>query len=382
MKQIKNVTLAVLGGLLILSVATVSCKKKSSPASSAPTITGFTPATDSIGGTITITGTGFASPATVTINGVAATGVTVVSSTQITAVIPTGATSGTIIVTVNGQSGTSTTSITIGTLFSINGLTSSNQVEATSLIGYWPFDGSVTEATTSSNPTLSSGASTYSFVPGKIGQAIHLANGWLTYPASATTVGISNGGVSPNFNSDTLQNGFSISLWIQVPDTNYLTTAFALYTPNLGNYPIAGLLYHRYSPTDFAINGGVGSAQAPTVDYTDFNANGTYHFNDSLSWAHLVMVYDTTGHNLIYYANDIKVATISLAVSAGLNTAQPVLIPTPNYATIGTAGGQGTTPGNTSPIPTTYMANGLTGNIDDIRFYNKTLTAVPYATAA
>jgi hypothetical protein len=57
-----------------------------------PTVSGIVPATGTTaGGTpVTITGTGFVSPATVTIGGAMATGVTVVSATSITATTPAG----------------------------------------------------------------------------------------------------------------------------------------------------------------------------------------------------------------------------------------------------------------------------------------------------
>ena len=70
-----------------------------------PTITAVSPASGTIGTTVTITGTGFTGASKVTFNA-AASPFTVTSSTQITATVPAAASTGPIAVTAPGGTGT------------------------------------------------------------------------------------------------------------------------------------------------------------------------------------------------------------------------------------------------------------------------------------
>jgi hypothetical protein len=68
-----------------------------------PVISGFTPASGSIGGSVTITGANFVGVSAVTFNGVSAVSPVVVSAAQITATVPAGASTGPIgVATANG----------------------------------------------------------------------------------------------------------------------------------------------------------------------------------------------------------------------------------------------------------------------------------------
>jgi photosystem II stability/assembly factor-like uncharacterized protein len=83
-----------------------------------PTITSFSPASGTVGTTITITGTNFDPNAfnnTVTVNGVAATRYSN-STTSITIKVPAGATTGKIAIAVNGQNTTSATDFAVITI--------------------------------------------------------------------------------------------------------------------------------------------------------------------------------------------------------------------------------------------------------------------------
>jgi sugar lactone lactonase YvrE len=99
-----------------LLMAFYACKKSNSNDSNpAPTISSFSPTSDTVGGTITITGNNFNSTAadnTVKINGVVST-VLSATTTQLTIAVPQGASSGPISVTVNGQTATSSGTFTL-----------------------------------------------------------------------------------------------------------------------------------------------------------------------------------------------------------------------------------------------------------------------------
>lgn len=108
--------------VLTLSFGLLACGGSGSggavadPGSSAPTITGISPAGANVGDTVTITGTGFSTTAgdnTVNFNGITAI-ITSSTSTQIIVTVPAGATSGNITVTVGGLTATSASSFTVG----------------------------------------------------------------------------------------------------------------------------------------------------------------------------------------------------------------------------------------------------------------------------
>jgi hypothetical protein len=375
MKQIKNITLAVLSGLLILSVATVSCKKKSS-GTATPTISGITPSSsDTIGEVITITGTNFSSSSTVTVGGVAATPVTFTSSTSISVTIPVGVASAVAVPVIvkNGTTASTASNITVvpgaGAFVTGDGKNNSNQVETGAIIAHWTFDNTTSETASGDAPTASGGSTSY--VTGKIGQAIHMSNAWFVYPADATLAGGDNTGFSSN---DTLQNGATVTVWAQVPDTSTLTTLFQLSAPLAGtaNWPVFGIQYRKHADSTFDLDGGLTNIDGVSTHPTYASAFGPSP-KDSLAWAFVAMTYDTTGGpHFDYYFNGVLRGTGD--ASGAFPTPESLLLVTPNYASIGCAEGTGYTPGSSNGIAG-YMAYGITGSIDDVRFFNKTLTA-------
>src|SRR5205823_3786077 len=78
----------------------------------APTITGFTPTSGTVGTSVTISGTNFTGATAVTINGITTT-FTVTSGTEIHTVVPAGATTGLLRVTTPGGTAISATSFTV-----------------------------------------------------------------------------------------------------------------------------------------------------------------------------------------------------------------------------------------------------------------------------
>jgi hypothetical protein len=264
---------------------------------------------------------------------------------------------------------------TTGGLPPVDGDTSSNQVAKTNLIAHWTFDGTTTEITHSVVPTLSGGTVTYT--TGKIGQAAHFNNAWLTYPAAATGAGSNNTGFNSN---DTLQHGATVTLWEQVPDTSQLTTLFQLSVPAIANWPLFGIQYRKHPDTTIDLDGGLANVDGTGTHPSYQNAFGPSSVKDNGIWGFVTMVYDTTaGGRLLYYFNGAAVGSpVSVATGSGAAQIFPspesLLLVAPNYASIGAAEGEGYTPGSTN-TPAPYMSYGITGNIDDIRFFNTALTA-------
>jgi len=363
----------------IAVIAVMSCKKNEVQVK-APTITGFSPQYDTLGGTVTITGTDFNGATAVSFGGAAASSFTIVSNDTILAIVGLGGT-GNVSVTTPG--GTATRA---GFQFPLIfcGCTSSDAVVPSYfLIAHWPFDGSPNEAISNLGPLNTGGSSTY--VKGRIGEAISITNGWLTYPAAATLAGIANSVLNT---SDTLQNGFTITLWAQVhtisnSDT-LLKNLFQLSgTSGTPNWPLAGIAVRKFANDSMLLYGGVTNKDNGGIHPSYDSASLKGYVADTLQWAFIAMVYDSTSHSLRYYFNgniygNAVVGQSSLLmgnVSGSVFVQSSLLqIPTPNYATIGAFESSTTFPSTTDALPA-FMTPGFTGVLDDIRFYDITLTA-------
>ncbi len=118
------------------SVASFLSVTGGTPNLPAPTISGFSPPSGSVGSVVDITGTNFTGASAVTFNNVAATQFSVASPTHITATVPSGATTGRIRVTTAGGTATSTTDFTVITTPPPSS-PYRDAVLADSPVGYW-----------------------------------------------------------------------------------------------------------------------------------------------------------------------------------------------------------------------------------------------------
>lgn len=372
MKRIRITFLASLCCFGLLITTFIACSKKDAvtiPVLPKATISSFTPQTAYTGDTVTITGTNFTGVTAVTFGTIAAASYTVVSTTSIKAVVGTGA-SGPVAVTIAGGTGSLAGFVYNSGLPPVDGYSSSNDVEAASLIGYFPFEGTSTEKLHGSIAVLTGGRAT-SYVPGKIGQAIHLDSSWLTYGPGATSAGADNTTYGSN---DTLQNGMTISLWEQVSQTETLSSLVQFSSPNIPNWALLGIQYRKHGDNSFDFDGSFSNVDSigPHISYASLYKEPA--FIDSLSWAYLSMTYDAGTKSLKYYANGKLINTIDL-VSKGLFpvTGSSALLIAPNFLSIGAAESKNTTPGSNN-APAGFMAYGIKGNVDDIRIFRKTLT--------
>ena len=106
------------------------------PATSAPTITSFTPASGPVGTTVTVTGTNFTGATGATLNSTAVSGFMVMSVTSVMFNVPTGATTGLIVVTTPGGTATSTTSFTVTPAVAAPTITSFAPARAVTGVGF------------------------------------------------------------------------------------------------------------------------------------------------------------------------------------------------------------------------------------------------------
>jgi hypothetical protein len=395
MKQIKNITLAILSGLLILSVATVSCSKKSSSPSSAntPTISGVTPTTGiTIGTVITINGTNFTG-ATVTIGGVAATNVGI-GLTAITATVPAGVTPGSsVAVVVTTSAGSVTYDITVlaAALPPIDGYKTADSVAHSFLQAYFPFDGNATEKISSKGTLVAHTGDSYA--TGKVGQALVLSNG---YVIADSTI--------PNFNgttaTDNYQN-YSVSLWVnQNSSINATNSGGGTYSPL---FQLSGAQYGNIWGLFGVIisNSGLGGdslavgGEETQIDATDHNYNyaidprttSSQYVAGNSGWHHVVLTYTGPAVTARIYVDGVKIFTgDSAAMATATNIAPPVTFNIgagggPKVPTFGTAAfsddftvdyGWGAHYFTAASHP--WAAHGMTCSLDEIRVYNTALT--------
>jgi sugar lactone lactonase YvrE len=110
----KTICLSLTALFIGFAIIFLAACKKDNPSTPAPTITDFTPKSDTVGALVLITGTNFSttlSKNAVAFNGTAAT-VTSATATQLIVVVPPGVQNGPITVTVGGQTSTSSDSFT------------------------------------------------------------------------------------------------------------------------------------------------------------------------------------------------------------------------------------------------------------------------------
>lgn len=371
MKQLINNGLLAISALFLGMLIFSSCTKKESspPLVPKPVITSFTPTAVFPGETVTITGTNLAGAVGVSFGGLVVPTYTINNEGSITVVVEGGASGEVKVVTPGGIATLGGFTLKVPP---IDGYDNSNQVKAASLIAHWPFDGDARERVHGAMPVLSGGTRTY--VAGRIGQAVHLAAGWLTYGTDATSASASN---TPYNSNDILKDGFTVSVWAQVSVTDKLSNLFQLSTPGIPNWPILGLNYRKKPDNSFDIDFGLGNVDGtgPHISYAAAFMEPA--FIDSFDWAYIAVIYDGADKSLKYYANGILLKNIDLKTLAGGPFPNPDAVLTmiaPNYATIGTFQSTATTPGTGGVDIPDWMANGITGNVDDIRFFNAALT--------
>jgi len=229
--------------------------------------------------------------------------------------------------------------------FTVNGFTSVAEIGAGSLVGYWAFDGNYVDSVSN---TPATGVNT-SFTGGFKGQALQgSANGYV---------------ISDIPNAIKNLKSFTIDYWINSPINSTGILA-----------PIAISRTDQFWGTldMFFENGSTSTSGNLKVH---FNGQSEVWFTNGIisnpwgSWLNIALTYDAASSTFTLYQNATKVANQTAAGLGNLvfpNTATKIIFGTEQFQvspSLGTAGGaQG-------------WASYLTGQMDEMRIYNKALSA-------
>ena len=253
----------------------------------------------------------------------------------------------------------------------IGGYNSADEVAASSLKAYWPLNGNGKESVSNTSPTTTV-ATTY--VDGIKGQAASFNSGYMAYP-SITALNTTSGSAS-------------ISAWVKVSNNKLNPAAVSTTSPifsltrtgeAFGNLNLLAET-HGLVTSDSIQMKGVFRIKKP--DGTDFggdavnmikqepwmDATHTWAANKiGGQWAHVVYVYDGPTATNKLYVNGVKISNSAWEVRNG-GAAFPLNPFLPTRPVIGAL----ETVVNGTNTDTWNAA--LKGQVDELRFYDKTLT--------
>jgi hypothetical protein len=238
--------------------------------------------------------------------------------------------------------------------FTINGYTSVAEIGAGSLVGYWAFDGSYIDSV---SKTIATSTGT-SFTGGFKKQSVdfNVANkSFVTTPSS---------------NAIKNMGSFTISFW-----------ANPTFVDENNNGEIDGILgFVNLARTDdfwgnidwFVENGSTTSAATIKVHVVG-GTKDTWLVMDKIGnlfgkWSNHTLTYDAASSTLTYYINGTVIGSTATAWTGAIQ------FPSPGSLAFGTVQFM-TTPSLTTTHGAEPWASYLTGQMDEIRIYNKALTA-------
>ena len=239
----------------------------------------------------------------------------------------------------------------------VEGFNSTDEIFPANLVAYWSFDGSNNEIKSGTAPTTSAGAS---FIPGGVkGQALSLNSGFLYYANQLNA-----------FKTDALKS-FTISTWVQILNNGSKRTMLLQiarpgmfngsldFNLNTNDNPASVTNYLRIAPTFATVGGG---------RQDNINAFGAVNVSPAIGsnvWVNLVLTYDATTGTFNIYGNGDKIGNYpNRGTGDNLFKAYEPgeFIIGANYNLI---------PGKTVNTDAGYAA--MTGNVDEIRVYNRVL---------
>ena len=229
--------------------------------------------------------------------------------------------------------------------FTVNGYTSSAAIGAGSLVGYWAFEGSYIDSV---SKAVATGVNT-GFTGGFKGQALQGAD--KGYVISDLPNALKN------------LNSFTIVYWLKTPNTSGIITPITIARTDQF-WGALDMYYENGGRTDATANLKVHFNGQSEVWFTDGWISNPWN-----SWQNIALAYDAPSSTFKLYQNGNVVSSLT---SAGLGN---VVFPASATKLIfGTAQFQ-TNPSLGTAGSAQSWAGYLTGQLDEVRVYNKALSA-------
>ena len=239
-------------------------------------------------------------------------------------------------------------------VFTISGYSSTEEIEPASLVAYWSFDGDVNEVLSGTPAT----AHETSLVNGFKGQAVNFnasSPSWLTFEAGEAITGLGSFTISfwmnPVFvdnDADNSIDGVIGLVGISNPESFW------------GN--IEWFIENDSNPDAAILKVILNHNNAQSADIVVTNYKGLFD-----NWTNHTLTYDGATSTLSYFINGSRQATKTTPWTGpmALVNSGPVVMGTVQFQT---------SPSLTNHGPEDWASH-LTGTIDEVRIYNKALTA-------
>ena len=217
----------------------------------------------------------------------------------------------------------------------IDGYNNSDEVAATNLVAYWPFED--TNAEEKSGTAASETFGTVGFTDGQIGKALQLTKGALVYP-SISAIGGAN----------SLSN-YTVSMWLNVKNNGGADNAFSTF---FGIFPTSntdfwGHLSLSAETSWFPASRPDGDTLVLKTNYMSLNPDNSTNgqdnrpdpkgnppvgvFKGSGQWVHFVVRFNGTTHMLEIFGNGTSIGAYN---DRGANTG-PLVMRVPAQAVFG-----------------------------------------------
>jgi hypothetical protein len=235
----------------------------------------------------------------------------------------------------------------------IDGFTGSDEIFPENLIAYWSFDDTKNELKSGMAPTSSVNDS---YVAGGVrGKALNLAAGYVYYATQFR-----------KFKTDSLKN-WSVSTWVKVKNNgSKRTMVFQMARPGIFNgninfalntngYPATNDSTLRIQPTFATVGGGTQDNLNSGAGQDRVNLN---------NWVHIVLTYDFSTGVFNIWRNGVKVGNFPNR-GTGNNSFKSYEPSEVFFGANYNAAGM--------PVSADVSFAPMTGQLDEVRFYNKTL---------
>jgi hypothetical protein len=225
------------------------------------------------------------------------------------------------------------------------GFTNSSQVATTNLVGYWDFNGNLKDNVSGTNAV----GTNISYATGLKGQAMQGAiNGYaIATPSNAIKT----------------MGAFTISFWVNSPLNTAGIAGLVNFSETTSFWGNINLFFENGGNTNLMRFKALYSSGGTVFDLGVQDITGRWNL-----WNHFALTYDGAG-NFEVYLNGVSIKSLNRAGMAAFQFTNF------GHIVFGTVHFQ-TTPSLTTGSTSQPWASFLTGRLDEVRIFNKALTAI------